>query len=303
MGLSRAIVTVVQTFVGMFKVVDIHETKEISVENIKNIDLLATSPSVCVLPADSDTMLVELKGRASKNLKEGWEIHDQLKNQSLHVSVNRARSGAFMFFSMINLKLYVHIPRRLFDSIKVKTSSGSIKIEEIAANAIYLTASSGSVTANSCTSGTIYSIETTSGSIRSQDNQAEEFHIRANSGSIKLDHLSADRLSAKASSGSITADNITGDVTMNTSSGSIRCHDIDITGDWKLRSSSGSIGINGVKTDSLSLRFQGSSGSGHVHIDDFIFKEKSSHRIIGSVGRGEYNMDVKTSSGSFKISE
>ncbi|GGH87408.1 DUF4097 and DUF4098 domain-containing protein YvlB [Pullulanibacillus pueri] len=304
MGLSRVIVTLVRSCVSMFKVIDVHESIHIPMKIIKNIDILASSHDIFLEPIESEDMLVELQGRATKNVATAWSIQHQVSHQSLNVSLKREKnSSSTLGFSMFNVRLKVGIPRQYYDSLKVKTSSGGIHLNDIAANAIYLTASSGSIVSKNSVSGTIYSIETSSGSIRSFNNQAQAFEIRANSGSVKIEDQVADQSTLRTSSGSIVARNLQGDVTATASSGSIRCDDIELSGDWRLKTSSGSMTMHLIQPVSLELIFKGGSGSGSVGLRGMTFTEKSAHRITGQLGAGEYKIEARANSGSFKITE
>ncbi|GGE44557.1 hypothetical protein GCM10011391_24190 [Pullulanibacillus camelliae] len=303
MNLSKLIVALANSLIGMFRIVDIHQQKHLSVEHIKNIDLLATSTSIQVCPSDDELLLVELSGKVTKNVKNSWEISDQVsrKHQTIHITARYVRDGGFHIFSFSNVKMIVHVPRRYYDSIKVKTTSGSIKLDHVSSQSLFLKSSSGSIQSSESTAAKLYRMETSSGSIKALRNDAETMELSTNSGSIKADLQSADRMLLKTASGSIKARQLDGEVEARTSSGSIKGEDITMTGDWQLKSSSGSVSLQVNMPASLALHYRGNSGSGKVNINGMTFTQQDAHHIIGQVGTGDFRLNVQTSSGSFML--
>ncbi len=150
---------------------------------------------------------------------------------------------------------------------KVKTSSGSMQIENLGFGDLELDASSGGITVNDVT--------------------ADRFEAEASSGSITIDDVTADTIDAKASSGSIDIDATADGFTLDTSSGSMG-GTITSGGDVSLDASSGSITLTLKPTKSHKIDADTSSGSITLSLEE-------SSNIA-------YDLELKASSGRFQES-
>lgn len=190
------------------------------------------------------------------------------------------RIGIFMEDMVIE----VYLPESEYSNLKIKNSSGGIKVREgFAFKETDIENTSGSVDFRSC-AGSL-DINVTSGSIRLQDVSASEISLETTSGSIKAENINAaTAFDVHSTSGSIKIERaICGDIDMSASSGSVKLNNSDAS-EIEIKTSSGS--VNGTLLTGKMFETHTSSGSVKVPASE----------------AGSGTCSINTSSGSIKIS-
>ena len=259
----------------------------------------------------------------STRIADNFKLDVNKINNTLNITVAKKKLTFVLFgFIIDQSKLYVTVPKRLYENLSVETSSGSIESDGLTANTITFNASSGSVKVKNLETHGKCSIRTSSGSIRAsflksdssivlqassgsvkvEDIESKAFSVRATSGSLNVRDITTELAALQTTSGSILAYDIIGNLTADASSGSIKLTNKDLIGEWGLRTSSGSVSVKLLVPNSIFVKFKGSSGSGRVDIEKVEYQMKSDHAFIGQIGSGENKLNVHTSSGSFRLS-
>ncbi|KAJ3323389.1 hypothetical protein HDV06_001909 [Boothiomyces sp. JEL0866] len=205
---------------------------------------------------------------------------------------------------------------------EARSSSGSVKIDQLVAGSLIAHASSGSVKLTKVSVDTKVDLKTSSGSITAREITGTSLIAHASSGSIHitLSELK-DSIDVKASSGSVelegelTDDELVNHVKVVTSSGNIRAT-VNNYKELDFQASSGSIEVEAtplkgesfstLKTSSGSIRgtffefegiFDSITSSGSLRINGKVeYDLTKSHHKSGQVGSGAGS--IKTSSGS-----
>ena len=283
--------------------IEINEKEVIDGKNIEIIDVNVSSPSVYLIPTDSDEITIELIGEISE--KTDFEFDVRTRNNKLDVYVKNSTtvSGWFNFGTMTtNLQLELHIPRKEYNKINIHSSSGRIIVIDLQANKVELRASSGRIEISNVTAESEINLQTSSGRIEAINNTAKSLKARASSGRILINGQISEQISTSTSSGSIVLEDYEGDISAQASSGRITITNDLLVGDINVSTSSGRVEIDfkNAPTSAL-IDFQGSSGKGEVNIPVINFEEKSNNRVYGTIGTGEYEIKVRTSSGRFEL--
>jgi len=323
MGLARVITTVLKSFTGMFRVVELYEVKEIDAENIRQLNVLSKSTDVLIIPSKRENILVELKGQVSTRFADDFQLEANHDREAASIRLERKRQSSIIIgFVIDRSKLTINVPEKWYETIDIQTSSGSIEAKGLIADVFNVHATSGSVKINKiqtnkecsieASSGSVrasdlqsqqeVTIHTSSGSIRANDIQSNKIRMKAGSGSLEARNLSAKETALKTSSGSIRSYDIQGNLSAETSSGSVKAVNKNLIGEWNIRTSSGSVSVQLDELDPLHVIFKGKSGSGKIVSENVEYQEKSEHSLIGRIGDGENKLTVRTSSGSFRLS-
>lgn len=168
----------------------------------------------------------------------------------------------------------------------VKTTSGSIRLEEISSGALEASSSSGSIFVNTASAKDV-SAETTSGRIELSEIKSEgKIELHSVSGKIVLDRASCKTLYAENTSGGIDASNAVseGAFTLETVSGAIELSSVD-GGEMRMKSTSGS--ITGTL---LSVKnFITDSSSGDIRVSD---SDSSAEKCAITTTSGNIKIEV-----------
>jgi hypothetical protein len=254
---------------------------------------------------DGSYFEVEVIGHSQSSVDTEITIPDRIRRRG--VTVTRETTGSTLeirvegrrwgsgFFVIEQPRIKIGAP---YDTmLQLKTSSGSIEVEEISTQAIDLKASSGRINATECDGD--LSAESSSGRIVIESCSGPKT-ISSSSGRIEVKDSDGD-IEAESSSGRQTYDEIAGSISTSSSSGKIL---VGATkGALDIRNNSG--GIRGTNvTITADSSFQTSSGSINIDftndLDDFAMKlESSSGRI--KAGRTSAKGTVVTGNGDIRI--
>lgn len=260
------------------------------------------------LYVDSLMIDVEIQGESrltvdgrGENIPDNLRVKYERNGDILRVRVERR----FALFALgrINGKLYFTVPHGI--DLEIRSTSGSIEIQEMKSNRLKVGSSSGSIGLSEIESK--IDAGSSSGSI-SIEKANGEVQAASSSGMIEIDSLKG-ALIASSSSGSVFLSDIEGAIDVNsssgkidmnftngkiraeTSSGDIDGHNIRITGDGSFHTSSGSIDMD--FDNSLSdFTFKLSSTSGGIDVADIKGKKSL------STGSGRFLIIGVSSSGS-----
>ena len=122
MGLARVITSVVKIFTGMFQMTELHDFWEIAADDIGKINVSSTSTGVIIAPSDQDEIIVELKGQVSTRIADNFKLDVNKINNTLNISVAKKKLTFVLFgFIIDQSKLYVTVPKRLYENLSVET--------------------------------------------------------------------------------------------------------------------------------------------------------------------------------------
>lgn len=180
-------------------------------------------------------------------------------------------------------KLELQLPAATYQTLELRSGSGSVSLSGQNAQTLSMKTQSGSVACSDCAAQKI-SLESSSGSVRALDLEAEQLRSLSSSGSQKLTDLRADQLSVEASSGSVHLKGAQCRILSAVcSSGSLNVDDCRASKQARLRCSSGSIRFEKLDAGTVSvestsgsikgsvaqrMKFEASSGSGSLDLPE-----------------------------------
>ncbi|MCO7125825.1 DUF4097 domain-containing protein [Sporolactobacillus shoreicorticis] len=277
------------------------QTKTASVNEIKKINVEASSLDVEIKKTNRDQLSAEVKGWGNKQMIQGVKLAINKKGDTVRVTAERNQS--FFTFTIGWSKLVIEVPERQYNRIAVITRSGDLTAQNLQADQLSLTTRSGTITAEHNQSSGRFDIETSSGDVDLRDNQArDEASIKANSGDLNVSETETKSLILETGSGTIDVQQFRGSLTANANSGDITIRNDKISGSIDAQTGSGNVALHFTEEpESVSVNYYGGSGEGTVDLKGFLYKEKTEKRIIGQKGDGEYKIKVRTNSGDFSL--
>jgi lia operon protein LiaG len=242
----------------------VHDQAVVKNKEISQIEIDISSSDLTVHPTSEDEITVEFIGKISKKLKKKLKLDVEENAQTLKIALEGEEQIKFNIGVLIvDTNVELLLPEKIYDSIKIDTSSGDILVKELKAN---------------------------------------ETLFETSSGEIKIDDLESPKNQFFTSSGEMELSNITGNLSAESSSGDIIVENNHVTGDINANTSSGDVTVEFLNDPtSLSIDFNASSGNGEVTLDGVNFEERSENKIRGQIGSGDFSLSVQTSSGDFYL--
>jgi len=269
----------VSAFCGGIGEMELVNSQEIRLNNIKDISVFYSSENISVFPGNSNNLVIH-----EYMTVDNSRYYAVIGSDADSVVVRKGRSPNSPFFRR---RVEIFIPGSYLNALKIRTSSGVIETSDLINSKISLETSSGNISVKSVKAG-IIEIKSSSGRINIGAANGEAA-VSTSSGNIDL-KLTGGTLNARSSSGGIncTVDGNAGDLSFVTSSGSVRLNlPRNFQFNFSSRSSSGR--LTAPFSDRLSHPFNNKNlTQGVIHND------------TGSLGAIS-DVNIRTASGSIAI--
>jgi len=233
-------------------------------DEVNQIVIDVVDTDVNVIDVVDKEVGVDFYGSITTNLTAGNpELVTDLKNGVLTISITYPKTITIGLINLANLYLDVYVPNNFSKDIKVSTISGNLNIRKLS---------------------------------------LENFNFKSISGYLKADSLSAKNLIIETTSGKVNLDGVEGKINADTISGEITAVLKSFSSDLSLKTVSGEVSLS--LPDSSEFKFKLGSVSGNI-ANEFGSKITfaDSNNLEGSVGKGAFNITIKTISGSIKVTK
>lgn len=196
----------------------------------------------------------------------------------------------FFNFNYKHSPICVMLPDNFKGDIKIKTSNGNVKSNDIKVNNLEISTSNGFINLNSIDSKGIIKVKTSNGKITFNNvNAKKDINCSTSSGQIELINLNSDNIIGNSSNGKITYSNLNANNTITAKSSN---HDIHVAQ------------INAKKEINLETLNGDISGIIIGNLPDFSIKSKTSNgknNLPEKLASGSKKLNVKTSNGNINI--
>ena len=251
------------------------EVASLKLEQMEELLVDVSSADIEIIKENRSNIYVEF---------ETYQHGDKLRTNEGKVTKIETYSNRFFPFGFNkDYKLTIYLPTDYEEDLTLKLSAGSVKMEDF-------------ILAN-------IDCHLSSGSLRFDHIQAENIALDLSSGDVDFKSVSTNQLTTDISSGDVTLTDFKGKIKGKSSSGKLSVVYSETMDDLNYSTSSGSIIIDysKVRIDG-DFKLSKSSGSIHTSLDFDNYKEKSGgNKITGTIGSGEYTVDLSISSGNIKL--
>ena len=158
-----------------------YEERIIENEGITEIAIRTRNESVELMPAVDGVMRVELSGVSMRDLSERLKVEVQGQKITIETAGQRGIFDLDLFAE--HLKLTVHLPQRLYESLQADMRNGSFAADLLQINDLQ--------------------VSTDNGSILLEDFEAAKVRVESDNGSIRLSQVSGD-IMASSDNGSLS---------------------------------------------------------------------------------------------------
>ncbi|MDP4133480.1 MAG: DUF4097 family beta strand repeat-containing protein [Bacillota bacterium] len=239
-----------------------------SIQGVKNLDVSVSHDAIELMATDGKDFHVTQYG--SEKAPDDALYNLRRDGDRLVVSVNN-HTNIHIGLNFSKEKLVIEVPREWIGSVKMETSSGSIKIlDEFLLENLYANTSSGSIKIEKQLNVTNLKMSSSSGSIKIEDNitAMEGFESKSRSGSQSVGGvLTAKNALFQTSSGGIYIQNkinCDGKLSLSSSSGSITIEGENNADSFNVKSSSGGIRLGKMQVKTFDI----GCTSGSIRVDE-----------------------------------
>lgn len=172
----------------------------IDAKEIENINIDWTSGSVEVKPTDNDEIYIVQKSRYDLDETEVLQLVQE--GNSIEIKEGKRKVGFIFFgFGLQSSTLEVYLPKKEYNDLYFKNTSGKVDVEGVFAKTVNL--------------------KSTSGIVDTQNINADQLDINVTSGRVLVEDIKVNVLNTKTTSGLIDIEGEIKEITSNTTSGKI----------------------------------------------------------------------------------
>ncbi len=326
---------------------DVNEEKSFAVEEIKKINIDSFSSDINIIEYDDNKVKVHVYGKLYAKQQDEKTPLIELNNGTLDINENRhsrlhigINFNIGELFNENEMQIDIFMPKGYGESLKIDTSSGTVKSDSLILKELYINTFSGEIVLKDVTANEV-DFETSSGEIRGEIINSEELNIKTFSGSSKFKSINADKVFFDTSSGDVSLGKVeTNKIEGSTFSGKIEAEEINAENanfdssagnisidkstikkvicetfsgeiefsnatiiDADIDSSSGSVTLGLVKGSEFALVAESSSGDISCDFPVITTKKQEEHEIKGVVGKDTGKISIETFSGDIEINE
>lgn len=265
-----------------------NEVLTIQDNRFMNVDIDVQHGALVVSPSDSSVTTVELIGSNEK-----LKLTAEVVGDTLFIRLKSLRHWLLIFnFNMKAVTLNVSIPKKLYQSIVMKTDNGRISAEKILCKKISVNTDNGKIQLKEIAATSLIA-ETDNGRIEVDKVQTDHLRTKTDNGRIEMRHVDADSIVAESDNGRIELEHVTGSIVGSTDNGRITLQTDSLDRNIDFQTDNGSIVI---QTTSKPTNVSIHTKTGHGKVD--VFGERNSRTVIGA---GEHTIRLKSDNGRITV--
>ncbi|WP_252503870.1 DUF4097 family beta strand repeat-containing protein [Sporosarcina sp. Marseille-Q4943] len=241
-------------------------------DSFTKVDIEVQHGSLAVLPSETDESRIELTGA-----KEKLELTAEIIGDTLRIKLKSKTHWLFLFnFNTKGVALNVFIPKKLYQSISMKSDNGRINAEKLIGKQIECRTDNGRIELTEL-AATSLDAETDNGRIEISKVQTDRLKAKTDNGRVTMRHIEADSIFAESDNGRIEFDQVDGELTAITDNGRIVLAGEHLDRNIDFQTDNGSIEITTTRkaTNATIL-----AKTGHGRID--IYGDRNSRSRFGA---------------------
>lgn len=265
-----------------------HEVLRIEEDNYTKVDIDVQHGALHLSPSDSSETIIELSGSTEK-----LDLTAEVINDTLYIKLKN--KGHWLFFFNFNIKavfLNVFIPKKLYQSISMKSDNGRIQAEKLISTRIHANTDNGRICLTELATSTLEA-ETDNGRIELLKVQSDQLKTKTDNGRILMSHVEADTIYAESDNGRIELKQVDGELTAMTDNGRITLDTETIDRNIDFQTDNGSIEIHSTCPPANASIL---AKTGHGKID--VYGERNSRTDFGAQ---EYTIRLKSGNGRITV--
>ena len=204
------------------------QEKTVEASSIKSIHAETDTFNMTFVRGSSEDIQIRLEGSASAKNINNIIFKAEQKGDTLYITGNTKKQ--FMIgISIINLKMTVELPEKLWESFDIETDTGNISVDQL---------------------------------------KTEKIKVKSDTGNVKINDYTVEQFVFETDTGNVTLTDGNGSLKGKTDTGNIRIESEQLLSDITLQSDTGNISINVDKQpQSATIRIKNEVGNNKVEWD------------------------------------
>ncbi|MDQ8733151.1 DUF4097 family beta strand repeat-containing protein [Paenibacillus sp. LHD-38] len=238
------------------------EEKTVDASTIRSIHAETDTFNVTFVRGTSKDIQIKLDGNVNKKSLDKIIFTAETKGDTLYIEGNTKNSFT-IGISIVNLKMTVELPEKLWNTIDIETDTGNIVLDQM---------------------------------------EGSKLHITADTGNLKVSNYSFAEIDFETDTGNVTFTDGEGILKGETDTGNVRIETAELRNDISLQSDTGNITVNVDKEPaSAAVYIQKDVGSSKVEWEGFSDSNDSKSIVDGKIGSGDIKIDIKSEVGNVKL--
>ncbi|MDN4607825.1 DUF4097 family beta strand repeat-containing protein [Sporosarcina highlanderae] len=252
------------------------------------VDIDVFHGTLSVFPSDNDETKIELV-----NPNDKLEFFADVFEETLRVRLKKKGLWLFIFnFNTREVALNVFIPKKLYQSISMKSDNGRIKAEKLIGKTIEAFTDNGRIELAELAATTL-NAETDNGRIEISKVQSDRLKAKTDNGRVMMRHVEADSIHAESDNGRIELEQVEGELVAITDNGRIKLDAEHLDRNITFETDNGSIEIRSTRKPTNAIIH---AKTGHGRID--VYGDRNSRTRFGAE---EYQIRLKSDNGRITV--
>lgn len=180
----------------------IQEEKRFDANKVKGLAISTDTTDISVVSGEGKEVIVRLTGQISGSRKNGLRFETGLTpEQQITVDLEHQIQFGFNMGMPSSLDLQIVVPPKLYEELKITTSTGDIELKNVQANTMHVETSTGTVNVLA-SKGKEMEITTSTGDVEVTDSQAA-YNIQSDTGDITLKQKLEQNVTINTSTGDV----------------------------------------------------------------------------------------------------
>ncbi|WP_339204502.1 DUF4097 family beta strand repeat-containing protein [Paenibacillus sp. FSL K6-3182] len=238
------------------------QEKTIDASSIRSIHAETDTFNITFVPGTADDIKVRLEGDVSEKLAGDVILTAAPKGDTLNIEANTKDRFTFGI-SIVNLKLTIEVPAKLWSSVDIETDTGNIVVDQM---------------------------------------EADKMKLKSDTGNIKLTNYTAQELEFKTDTGNINIADGKGILKAESDTGNVRVETDELRSDLTIKTDTGNIIVNANKQPaSAFISIKKDTGNSKVDWDGFSVNKETENHIEGVIGSGDIKISMESETGNIKL--
>lgn len=262
--------------------------------DISNIVIETSRGNVNI--SDSNDKNAYIDFESTSNEDDMPELKVSTSGNTAYIELEERNSGSM--FNSSQSMLNISIPGKKYGSVKIRTASSDVKMDEMNCQNFSFHSSSGDLNAVEIIAEKDIEIETASGDVQVMESSSDQFFFDSSSGDFNSQSLMSKSSSFNSASSDMQIDEFTGDLLLNSSSGMSSIKYKEFSNIIDANSVSGNIILH--LPEDAQFNYQINSLSGDINIEHASLNSDEK-TLSGSVGQSNKLVKINSASGDISI--
>ncbi|MEV5027564.1 DUF4097 family beta strand repeat-containing protein [Paenibacillus sp. LPE1-1-1.1] len=238
------------------------DEKTVDASEIRSIHAETDTFNITFERGTSKDIQIKLDGSVTKSSIDKIIFTAETKGDTLYIEGN-TKNRFTIGYSVMNLKMVVELPEKLWNSVDIETDTGNIVLDQM---------------------------------------EGSKLHVTSDTGNVKVSNYNFAEIDFESDTGNVSFTDGEGIVNGETDTGNVRIETAELREDITLKSDTGNITVNVDKEPaSAAVYIQKDVGSSKVEWGGFSDSNDSKSIVDGKIGSGDIKIHINSEVGNVRL--